>query len=64
MPVPPKRTEVQCASCKQQIDVNRYIVKEPPQGSLGSIHIMRMAGDFVGAVLCPACRHVTIYTPH
>jgi len=63
MPEPSKRPEAQCANCKKQVDVNRYIVREPEDWSLGSIHLMKAAEGFAGAIQCPACHHVTIYTP-
>ena len=62
MQEPSKRFEAQCANCKQTIDINRYIVKAPEDSSLGSIHFMKDAEGFAGAVRCPACQHFTIYT--
>ena len=64
MPERSKHPEAQCANCKRQIDVNRYIVREPEERSLGSIHLVKVAEDFAGAVRCPACHHVTIYARH
>ena len=53
---------VPCAHCKQQIDVNRYIVTTPEAWSESTIHLGNAHESFVGTVRCPHCYHLTTYS--
>lgn len=64
MPEPTKPGEltVECAHCKQRVDVNRYILKPQDTWPAGKMHVVAVAPGFVGTVRCPHCGHFTTYS--
>ena len=66
MPEPgkPPDLRVQCANCKLQVDVNRYLVLPPEEPLADKLHLAAFAeGGFVGSVHCPNCGYFTTYAP-